>query len=72
MYVLTSGLHTKGMALKFTSPEFDFLLTLTGSNLDNSVFMKDDDGLFPEDLESTLKDDLIDQLSLLCDDIKFQ
>ncbi len=59
------------MALKFTSPDFDFLLTLTGSNLNNSVLMEDDDGLFPEDLESTLKDDLIDQLSLLCDDIKF-
>ncbi len=29
------------------------------------------DGLFAEEFDSTLKDDLIDRLSLLCDDIKF-
>ncbi len=33
--------------------------------------MEDDDGLLAEELDSTLKDDLIDRLSLLCDDIKF-
>ncbi len=33
--------------------------------------MEDDDGLFAGEFDSTLKDDLIDRLSLLCDDIKF-
>ncbi len=37
------------------------------SNSDDSEFMEDDDGLLAEEFDSTLKDDL----SLLCDDIKF-
>ncbi len=41
------------------------------SNSDDSKFMEGDDGLFAEEFDSTLKDDLIDRLSLLCDDIKF-
>ncbi len=41
------------------------------SNFDDSEFMEDDDGLFAEEFDSTLKDDLIDRLSLLCDDISF-
>ncbi len=41
------------------------------SNFDDSEFMEDDDGLFAEEFDSTLKDDLIDRLSLLCDNIKF-
>ncbi len=41
------------------------------SNSDDSEFMEDDDGLLAEEFDSTLKDDLIDRLSLLGDDIKF-
>ncbi len=35
------------------------------SNFDDSEFMDNNDGLFAEEFDSTLKDDL------LCDDIKF-